>query len=164
MTIAFRSAFVSLILCGCITLMGCAHTEGSFAKLFGEENTVYRSEGGKVDDFLLAAEDVLKTGRHIKIDGVCASACATFADKARPNVCVTRNAVFKFHLAAWGTFIQTSSSHRVTFFETREPPPVSQDIEAWVAKHGGFPSKGFLLLTTEDALAFWPLCGNESTK
>ncbi len=66
----------------------------------GDPCVVRFSPGGPNDIFTEAAKAVNDGGKKmVVIDGTCVSACTIFADKARPHVCVTENAVFAFHLA-----------------------------------------------------------------
>ena len=140
---------------------GPVHSDNAFVSVFGDVTTITSGNkaafGGFVPAFRAAAQYVLLTGKQIRIDGLCGSACATFADEARPNVCITQNAVFGFHkekcsLYAW----------------TREPPAdeltvytdprFSTDIAMWVNKHGGYPVERVLLMNYDEAAAFWPQC------
>lgn len=162
------TTLVALALCG--ALLGCATgQERAFAKVFGWDtdvnDTISYSSGGTVSEFKDAAEEVVKTNRQVRIDGQCVSSCAIFADFARPNVCITERAVFKFHQTTRTvTFISRETlrgipiAERVRSTKLREPPPASPDILAWVEARGGFPSKGFLEMGAAEAKAFWPLC------
>jgi hypothetical protein len=76
--------------------------------------------GGRVSDYQALAKEVLASGHLVGIAGYCASACALFADLARPNVVIAGSTRFKFH--------KTSGESL---------PPVSPDIDAWVKAHGG---------------------------
>jgi hypothetical protein len=101
--------------------------------------------GGFVGSYQALARKVVATGRRVIINGPCSSACALFADKARPMVRITDAAVFGFH--------RTSA-------ET--PMPLSGDIDGWVSTHGGYPafaSGDLTLMTFADAKAFWPEIG-----
>ncbi len=157
-------------------LASCATVEekdGAFVKAFGEavgsNNVISNNGGGRVDLFEDAVSEVLKTGRKVRVDGRCTSACARFADKARPNVCITDKAVFRFHkTTGTRTLVRTvnpvavsgmfSFSPRPTSYEVRYDPSLSPDIRTWVEKRGGFPSEGFLVMNAGEAANFWPLC------
>lgn len=146
-----------------VYVAGCATTttQDSFAKVFGQgTHVITLSKGGNVKDFILAANEVLKTGKHIKIDGYCLSACATFADIARSNVCITRSAVFGFHMATYTTMFVKNGIFPVTLplFSAKILPTLRSDIMEWIEKNGGFKSKGFLLMDFKEALVFWPQC------
>ena len=160
----FRFVLISLFGIG---IVGCAtpNVDGSFAKVFGEGTTISANGGGDVWLFTAAAREIQEKGQHIQIDGRCMSACAIFADKARPNVCVTENASFGFHkLTVSGELIRTPMPSNMKFrgrsrsFVIREDPVFSADIAAWVAAHGGFPTKGMLTMNAATANAFWPMC------
>ena len=146
--------------------------EGSFKRVFGEDvvDTIYDNRGGRDDYFLLAAEEVLKNGRYIKIDGECHSACVLFADKARPNVCITGNAVFRFHMQTTRfmhvliTEVDGVLAYQETLLEFRDPMTLSDDIDEWVMKHGGYPKgdppdiDSLLKMDSKEVSAFWPMC------
>lgn len=158
--LAIRCVFVSA-LCVCGHAQGFA--EGRYAEVFGKSNTVYLSHGGSVDKFMWAAADVLESGRQVKIAGRCVSACAIFADLARPNVCITNRAVFGFHLATTTTMVFEKRGgllylgYRITFRVEKGKPVVSSDIDQWVEHHGGWTSR-VLLMNAKEASAFWPMC------
>lgn len=160
-----RTTLVVLALCG--ALSGCAtEQESAFSRAFGWDNeTITSSNGGMVSTFLDAADEVVKTRRKVRIDGQCVSSCAVFADFARPNVCITERAVFKFHQTTRTlTFVSRETlrgipiAERVRSVELRESPPASPDILSWVEARGGFPSKGFLEMDATEAKSFWSLC------
>lgn len=138
---------------------GCA-TSGSFAEAFGKEKTISINKGGNIKTFQYAADEVLENNWKIKIDGPCYSACAVFADKARPNVCITDKAVFGFHLGTKtvDVYFKQSSGDIPLKFRRKVPPPASSDIWEWLDKRGGFPSEGFLIMQRNEATAFWPVC------
>src|SRR6266567_2256307 len=50
-----------------------------------------------VDRFTAAAAEARREGVKIVINVDCFSACALFADRARPQVCIGRHANFAFH-------------------------------------------------------------------
>lgn len=89
--------------------------------------------------------------KQVVINGRCASACAYFADKARPHVCITKNAVLGFHKGWIG-----DREDRV-FFDLIH----SADIQSWVMKKGGYPENGMLLMRYGTAKKFWPTCSTE---
>ncbi len=159
---------ILMALVACEWIVGCASVpqEESFAKVFGRGTvTVTSNTGGTVSTFVAAAEEVLSTGRRVRIDGRCDSACALFADLARPNVCITKKAVFGFHqmtrvitFTSGETMRGIPLTTRVRSVEIREPPHASPDIKAWVEKRGGFPMEGVLYMNAAEASAFWPTC------
>lgn len=119
----------------------------------GDPCIIKENMGGSADAFLFAAREILAGARsQVVVDGYCASACAYFADKARPRVCVTKNAVFAFHQG-------TLELRDIT--EQNDPRLIvvhSPDIEQWVKKRGGYPADGFLEMTFRDAKRLWPPC------
>lgn len=126
------------------------------------------NSGGLVHLFRSAAEEVrggLK--KQIVIGVPCISACAIFADLARPHVCITSGAVFYFHLARkldinfnWFVMRTTNISPLSELLILRySDPPQSPDIDAWVRSRGGYPKDAFLVMPFSVAKKFWPVCG-----
>jgi hypothetical protein len=117
------------------------------------------SKGGKLDDFAKAAIS-LKEDDMVVIDGVCISACALFADVARPQVCVTPKAVFVFHAGYDHGLTRRDGS------PLRIDPPHSLDIRRYVYELGGFTESEewseLPALAYPDTLDFWPLCKKDS--
>ena len=130
---------------------GVAHARASadeFARGFldgcGEPCVVAGNDGGKLIDYVTLAASVLEEGRTVVIAGRCYSACALFADLARPQTCVLPTAEFLFHRASDETV-----------------PPDADDVRGWVERHGGFPSFRSGVFTRMDyvaATAFWRPC------
>ncbi len=152
-----------IVLCAALALaFPASASAGVLKNLFGctgHSCTIAGNMGGDVDTFTEAAHEALRKGVSVQIDGACYSACALFADLARPNVCVTRHAEFGFHQE---TVIY---SYRGEAFITFEPgtygdsdPPHSPDILAWVYAKGGFPAQGLLMMRSAQAARFWPRC------
>ena len=57
--------------------------------------------GGRIGNYLSRYETIRKTGRHVAIDGTCASACTLLLGVIpHDRICVTPRAVLAFH-AAW---------------------------------------------------------------
>jgi hypothetical protein len=120
----------------------------------GEPCIIENSPGGYLDRFERAAKAVHRgERRQIVIDGRCASACALFADLARPHVCITERAMLAFHKGSGGNLDLTEGL--VTF---RFDPPQSKDIKQWVEQRGGYPTVGVLRMYSDQAVRFWPLC------
>ena len=110
---------------------------------------IKRNLGGNIVPFERAARAVRRGARQqVVIDGYCASACAIFADMARPHVCITKNAVFGFHKGR-----AQLEELRYTF-----DPPHTRDILSWVQKNGGFPAETMLDMRYTEAKRFWPTC------
>jgi hypothetical protein len=114
----------------------------------GEPCIIRDNPGGSVYLFQLAADRVLGGARkQIIIDGECASACAFFAEKARPRVCVTKKARMGYHQGIVG------DDERLRFVLQHAP-----DIHNWVMRRGGFPANGMLWMEFVEARKFWPVC------
>lgn len=161
--LAIRCMFV-FALCVCGHVHGFA--EGFYAQIFGNGNTIHHSDGGVEGDFMWAAADVLESGRRVKIDGACLSACAVFADFARPNVCITKRTVFGFHLAKGKTPIFSRRAvrsgmpfpgYKIRFQKSEGEMSVSPEIKKWVEEHGGWHDR-MLLMNSKEASKFWPTC------
>lgn len=156
------SIILLIIASGCATEPTVAIYDGAYRSAFGSDSrTIRGSVGGYAGIFLSAANEVQRHGWQIRIDGPCRSACALFADKARPNVCITARASFWFHMGR--RIIVYSQMYallpsRPREFPVLEPPPQSADIDQWVQSHGGYPEHGFLTMSAKDALTFWPRC------
>jgi hypothetical protein len=154
----FKKPSVFFLVALLITTAECAEQkeelipdkESFFASVFGSTGYIITSSyGGSFSDFSAAATEVLETGKKVKIDGICLSSCAIFADEARPNVCITPRARFGFHM--------------MRDPDTKEflgPMPMSKDINDWVMRRGGYPfSRSRLrMMAFKDAKAFWPVC------
>ncbi len=125
----------------------------------GEPCFVDDNPGGEVSDFLDAAKAIQHGARNqVIIPWRCASACAIFADKARPHVCIMPSTVFAFHK---GTHSLMRGDEVVKVLGTFDPPQ-SSDIHAWVKAHGGFPKaeyfRDMLKMKYEEASKFFPRC------
>jgi hypothetical protein len=123
---------------------------------------VHHNAGGEVALFQLAAQEVMSEGKKLIIDGRCESACVILADLARANTCLTPRAELAVHQAATvkiiGKTYQRGRAVPVGKIVSRRDPPQSDDINAWVVSHGGYPAEGFMTIPLEDARLFWPLC------
>jgi len=120
--------------------MGLKFASGFLASC-GNPCVIRENPGGVVKDFEWLASLVNVRGQIIVIDGICASACALFADQARRYIRITDRAEFLFHKTSDGS-----------------DPPHSPDIAAWVNANGGFPSQESGTLTNMDfdvARRFW---------
>lgn len=128
---------------------------GSVLGCSGNPCVVKYNPGGEVKRFEAAARQIKRTGRRIVIDGPCGSACAILADRARGNVCVTSNAMFGFHKSA---LVQQYGYGGPVKVVRRFDPKHSRDIAGWVKRHGGYPSKGFRVMSARDARRIWKPC------
>ena len=120
----------------------------------GPPSTVYGDGGGVVHAYVLRAAASRSSARVLVLDGVCASACVVWFDRARPNACVTRQSTFRFHMmtTTWANGT-TKVSDRTAHFH-------SPDIAAWVASRGGAPRDGWLDMTGAEAIdgGYWREC------
>lgn len=112
----------------------------------GNPCTVTYNIGGLIYAFESMANMIWLKGIGLNIDGTCISACVRMADLARPYACITPRAEFWVHKA-----------YRIDNGE-RFDPPSSDDINAWVAGKGGYPTDDYLKIGYEDAQRFWPKC------
>lgn len=154
------------MLAACTATLPVVERDGAYAQAFGSTSLeIFNNNGGDPILFLSSADEVKRKKLQVRIIGLCFSSCALFADKARPNVCVTKNASFGLHKMTTLTsqeisWTQNGVKDRVAFtLKSESDPPMSPDIAGWVEEHGGFPSKGFLFLSGKEELTkFWPLC------
>lgn len=127
---------------------GASFWEDPISDACGDPCRISENFGGHAVVFEFAAKTLSERRKHgAVIDGYCASGCALFADLARPNICITRNAVMAFHMAS----------------DEREPNDRA-DIKHWIRDHGGFPSNesGVMkYMRYPDTLEFWPECGEK---
>jgi hypothetical protein len=109
----------------------------------GNPCIVAGNNGGRIVDFERAASAIRSSHRMLVIDGFCASACMTMADRARPRACITPNAVFAYHKTNWN-----------------RPIPLGAGPRKWIMRHGGFPNFGATpgIMPNRVARQFWPLC------
>lgn len=112
--------------------------------------------GGDLQNYLGAAREAQREHTQIVIDGWCVSACSLVADRLRPHVCITSNAQFGFH-KTWDLIIRADGQeyyapgHHKTLIYTRA-------LQRWIDKKGGEPSRGLLVMSNQEAGAFWPRC------
>jgi hypothetical protein len=120
------------------------------------------NSGGDVTAFQLAAHEVLAENKRLVIDGRCESACVILADIARTRTCLTERAELAVHQAATMKIVATTyvrgRAVPIGKVVSRQDPPQSADIHAWVAEHGGYPADGFRIIPIEDARQFWSMC------
>jgi hypothetical protein len=120
----------------------------------GNPCVVSRNPGGEVGSFKAAAREIKRSGRKVVIDGPCYSACAILADMARSNVCVTKKGRFGFHKG----YVVAAANDGKMYLLRRYTPEHSRDIAGWVKKNGGFPSKGFRMMSAGAAGKYWKKC------
>jgi hypothetical protein len=126
--------------------------------------TITYSPGGRIDLFHKQLEIARHDQIKVVIDGPCISACTVFAEKMRPNVCITRRAQFEFHNA---TVVVKNRIGEVTDTYREDPSELySADILAWVNGNGGFPgsdtspeeSAKFLVMYFDNARRYFKVC------
>lgn len=134
----------------------------------GNPCLIHYNPGGDIDLFHKAIEYAKETKRRIRIMGECYSACILFADKVRPQVCLEEDAKFFFH--TWYDWKRLEPSPLLSFFipdyggirgaEYRVfyEPEHSFDLTVWLEANGPVPIDGWLEMSHEDALKFWPAC------
>ena len=138
----------------------------AFEAAFGSCGTrcvIRYNPGGAVHTFVAAALAV-RAGekRLVVIDGPCISACAVFADVARPKVCITDRAKFGFHKGR-DFAVQPRSGRKAVLRELgRRDPPHSRDIASWVQRNGGFPYEGLSVMNSKQARQFWRRCSGKA--
>lgn len=119
----------------------------AIARAVGDCNnpcTIQSNGGGVVIDFVNAGAAIRAGARDkLVIDGYCASACMSMADRARPRACITERAQFAYHKTNYN-----------------RPIPLSADLRGWIVRHGGFPGNADTpgIMPNEVARQFWPLC------
>jgi hypothetical protein len=121
----------------------------------GDPCIVTYNAGGEVGAFKAAAREIRKNGRRVVIDGSCLSACAILADEARERVCVTSRAKFGFHK---GFVVTRSAVGGPAYLVQPFTPHHSRDIAGWVKKQGGYPDRGFRLMSGRVARHIWRTC------
>lgn len=111
---------------------------------------ISKSQGGNVQLYMLAAKaaTILRDWTFV-ITGECDSACALFADFARPYVYITKDARFGFH-----KMYKRDGSQLYDFSN----PPQHNDIDSYVKGGGGYPEDGVNYMSAKDAKQFWPTC------
>lgn len=127
----------------------------------GDPCVVRDNVGGKLNTYFLAAAQIRAEHRHLMIDGRCYSACASAADWVRANVCITPAAQFGFHLRHETMMVEDEP---ITFNIGKgrdAEQPLSNDLRAWVLRHGGFPASAtrFMLMSAGEAAKFFKRCG-----
>ncbi len=122
--------------------------------------TIRENIGGTTLAFALAgrAATLHPTARFV-IDGLCASACATFADIARERVCATPLALLGFHQG----YISQREGGELVWKETgkRFIPAHAADLHALVMEDGGYPAEGITFLSRQSVARIWKPCTPE---
>jgi len=105
-----------------------------------------------------AAGDAFRAGSHdaMIINGPCYSACTMAADRAWPNVCTTKHALFGYHQARLPRFIERLLGGEPIFIDAMDY--YSERVRPLLTKKGGLPKYGLLYLSPQDVRAFIPPC------
>lgn len=122
----------------------------------GDVCVVGDNMGGDLLNYLGAAREALREHKQIVIDGWCVSACSIVADRIRSHVCITSNARFGFH-KTWALVIRSDGAaySKPGFHKSWTYTPA---LQRWINKKGGEPANGLLVMSNQDAGAFWPRC------
>ncbi|TSC69294.1 MAG: hypothetical protein G01um101456_258 [Parcubacteria group bacterium Gr01-1014_56] len=135
--------------------------------------------GGSIAVFLKVVAKVQERRITVVVSAPCYSACALFADKARPFVCIKQGASFGFHKSAlWRLPKELESvaqepmpikestganaplwfqNHGYRFNGYRDPE-YSSDVKNYLDRRGGAPIEKFLMMSYKQAKKFWPVC------
>jgi hypothetical protein len=140
-----------------------AHAGPMMARLFGYNKgtcVISNNYGGEISEFLRAADEVHKEHLQCVIEGVCESACVIFADKARPNVCIDRDANFDFHLVADWKMEYVGNKPIKKVVRYRFPTEQSDDIKKWLSMQAPLQVDRFVILDSSraDWLGLFHLC------
>jgi hypothetical protein len=120
------------------------------------------NHGGDLEFFQRAAQEVLREGKLLVIDGRCESACVVLADIARTNTCLTTRAEMAVHKTSVMRVVgrRMVRGRRVPVVEIlgHNDPPQSADIDQWVHSQGGYPEDSMMVMSLHVARQFWPMC------
>ena len=111
--------------------------------------------GGDLDRFVVTAEDMVRKGRSLVVNGDCYSACSILADLMRSQgmACVTANAKLHIHQGT-GTIISDVFAPIVNRFEV----PYSVGLNSLIERMGGQPKDGWLVLDHTVLVLYFPEC------
>jgi hypothetical protein len=149
--------YLPIAVCGLLAVPASSRADSisDVLKCDGDPCVVSYNAGGEISAFKAAAREINASGRRVVIDGPCLSACAILADVARGRVCVTAKARFGFHK---GYVLEEPMAGGPLRFVKRFNPEHSRDIAGWVKKHGGYPSRGFRVMSAGAAKRIWRPC------
>jgi hypothetical protein len=130
--------------------------EATLGGCTGDVCVVADNMGGDLLNYLMAAREALKEHKQIVIDGWCVSACSIVADRIRSHVCITSNARFGFH-KTWALVLRSDGPaySKPGFHKSWTYTPA---LQRWINKKGGEPVNGLLVMSSDEAAAFWPRC------
>ena len=105
---------------------------------------IANDHGGRIDRYLDGYEELGASGKTVKIDGLCASACTIVLGAIpRDKICVTSKAALAFH-AAWDF-----GAHRraITNLEATRNLFAMYPVQVrrWIARHGGLTRRPIFL-------------------
>lgn len=102
--------------------------------------TIGNDLGGQIGAYLTKFQALQRSGEHIVIEGICASACTMLLGIIpRNRICVMPQAVLEFH-TAWdpspaGGQISSPAGNRILWSY------YPNDIREWIERHGGLGSQ-----------------------
>jgi hypothetical protein len=112
--------------------------------------------GGQIGTYLAKYEAIKRTGEHLEIAGICASACTMLLGIIPSDrICVTSQAVLEFH-TAWdfapdGSTVASSAGNRVLW--SYYPGKVRR----WISRRGGLYQR-ILYLRGPELAAMYRRC------
>ncbi|HUR43067.1 MAG TPA: hypothetical protein VMZ01_03095 [Aestuariivirga sp.] len=99
---------------------------------FGRKVVSIRNDhGGQIIDYALRMKTMERAGGHMRFAGRCDSACTLYLALPRNKTCVSRGAVFGFHLP---TGASSRASQVAARYMLRNYPGW---VRSWIAANGG---------------------------
>lgn len=106
---------------------------------------IQNDPGGSVEEYLVRYDQMRASGMQVVVDGSCLSACTLIFGKMQPpQMCVTRQARFGFHMASL-LGVNRANGRQVlvptregTEYLMRQYPPF---IRKWVRSKGGLTTQ-----------------------
>lgn len=135
------AAVVSFAISGLLAVSVACAADDPFGIHPGYRNvtmTINYSPGGMIGEFTDAAEDYIKRGIRLRINGPCKSACTIAVEYMHNNggmVCLTKRAVLAFHKAKTTLMFNGFNFHFV-------PGGYRKEVRDWVTNNGGWPVHG----------------------
>lgn len=118
----------------------------------GNPCRITNQPGGNVELHKWQAQIARDQNIKIVIDGKCNSACTIMVDRARPNVCVTPNAVLGFHQAYTFDMSKKYLGREDIIGEYSAP------MQRWIKANGGLPTEGLIYMRYDEARKIFPAC------
>ena len=105
---------------------------------------INNDDGGSVDDHVKFYDRIAVAGIHVRIEGICISACTLALALPRYQVCVTPTASFGFHLANDGA----PNANLTAVLQDRYYP---QSVKDWIKEflHGRPLTPGVIYMSYE---------------